>query len=80
MEGDGADLEGGESDVQAGPALDAPADGRTARPEPFEHTFGAQAHPAESAASDPTSRDTHRADPTRASEPNTVTLPQTPES
>lgn len=28
-------------------------DGRVARPEPFEHTFGAQAHPAETAASDP---------------------------
>jgi len=29
-------------------------DRRTARPEPFEHTFGADAHPAETAASDPT--------------------------
>ncbi|HUR34753.1 MAG TPA: hypothetical protein VM032_13215 [Vicinamibacterales bacterium] len=29
------------------------ADSRQARPEPFEHTFGAQAHPAEPATSDP---------------------------
>jgi hypothetical protein len=29
-------------------------DSRTARPEPFEHTFGALAHPAETATSDPT--------------------------
>ncbi len=29
-------------------------DSRTARPEPFEHTFGALAHPAETATGDPT--------------------------
>ncbi len=33
---------------------EANTDSRTARPEPFEHTFGAQAHPAETATSDPT--------------------------
>jgi hypothetical protein len=33
--------------------IEASPDSRTARPEPFEHTFGAQAHPAETATSDP---------------------------
>ena len=32
----------------------AAPDSRTARPEPFEHTFGALAHPAETTTSDPT--------------------------
>lgn len=44
-------------------------DSRTARPEPFEHTFGAQAHPAETQASDPT----HSANPPAA--PRSEPLP-----
>ncbi|MGE3517919.1 MAG: hypothetical protein AB7J63_03115, partial [Vicinamibacterales bacterium] len=54
------------------------ADSRTARPEPFEHTFGAQAHPAEPAAGDPASRDdrvdnsTQPADPTIAPPPTST--------
>jgi hypothetical protein len=34
-------------------AVEESSDSRESRPEPFEHTFGAQAHPAEPAASDP---------------------------
>ena len=37
-------------DVQA---PEAHVDSRTGRPEPFEHAFGAGAHPAEPATSDP---------------------------
>ena len=32
---------------------DSPSDVRESRPEPFAHTFGAVAHPAEPATSDP---------------------------
>ena len=39
--------------ADAGERVSAP-DSRTARPEPFEHTFGATAHPAETATGDPT--------------------------
>ncbi|MEQ1908544.1 MAG: hypothetical protein ABMA15_06960 [Vicinamibacterales bacterium] len=43
------------ADAVAAVSIHASApDSRTARPEPFEHTFGAQAHPAETATSDPT--------------------------
>jgi hypothetical protein len=56
------------------------ADGRTARPEPFEHTFGAQAHPAEPTAADPTARGTSGEDILRASEPTAVTPRATTES
>lgn len=56
----GSDEDGGDTDVsQAAPSTAGEQDtemrdSRSARPEPFEHTFGAQAHPAEQAASDPT--------------------------
>ena len=40
------------SSVRSTPADPAP-DSRVSRPEPFEHTFGAHAHPAEVTAKDP---------------------------
>jgi hypothetical protein len=58
-EGDAAATESAATESSAGDspaathAADADSDRREARPEPFEHTFGAQAHPAEDAASDP---------------------------
>ena len=45
-------------------------DSRAARPEPFEHTFGAQAHPAEAAASDPGVSTTPAAGSTAGKEPS----------
>jgi hypothetical protein len=39
-------------------------DNRIVRPEPFEHTFGAQAHPAETATGDPS----HSSAPASSSE------------
>lgn len=82
-EGDGgADDEGGaegesDSTSQETAVDDGGSDGRAARPEPFEHTFGAQAHPAEAAASDPTNQQTAPAAPAQApSEPSTPEQPQ----
>ncbi len=53
----GADDEGGaegETDESMpDQAAEAGADAREARPELFEHAFGAQAHPAEAAVSEP---------------------------
>jgi hypothetical protein len=44
----------GDSGLDTPVSRSAPvADSRSARPEPFEHTFGAQAHPAEPTAGDP---------------------------
>lgn len=54
-------------------------DSRSARPEPFEHTFGAQAHPAEQAASDPTHAHPAPASPAPADAPAPAPVePQTP--
>ena len=49
----GADTDADANAAASSEHTSAP-DSRTARPEPFEHTFGAQAHPAETATSDPT--------------------------
>jgi hypothetical protein len=51
-------------------------DTRTVRPEPFEHTFGAQAHPAEPAASDPSH--TSASAPARSQEPVSAAEPALP--
>jgi hypothetical protein len=48
--GDGVDAE---QTPAPEPPADAPVDVRVARPEPIEHAFGAQTHPAETAVSDP---------------------------
>lgn len=54
-------------------------DSRSARPEPFEHTFGAQAHPAEQAASDPTHAHPAPASPAPADAPAPAPVePQAP--
>ena len=74
----GSDDEGGadgEMDASMPEADDvASSDGRAARPEPFEHTFGAQAHPAESAASDPSAEPA--APPQAPREPSEPEQPQ----
>ena len=55
----------------------ASGDGRAARPEPFEHIFGAQAHPAEAAASDPAAEPAAPPAPVAApSEPSEPEQPQ----
>ena len=53
-------------------------DGRVARPEPFEHTFGAQAHPAETAASDPAAEPA--APPAPAAAPSEPSEPEQPQA
>ena len=69
-----------------GQAPTAPeVDSRTARPEPFEHAFGAQAHPAEPAASDPGPARVESGDPgstqptTPADTPSPVSPPAVPD-
>ncbi len=82
----GADDDGAEPETR-GPSPTAPhvgqevemRDSRSARPEPFEHTFGAQAHPAEQAASDPTHAHPVPASPAPADAPAPAPVePQTP--
>lgn len=51
-------------------------DVRQARPEPFEHAFGAQTHPAEPAASDPA----HASAPTSQAPASNATPGERPES
>ena len=81
-ETDGPATDGGADDDGAGPnegddlGSDAPTgaepemrDNRSARPEPFEHTFGAQTHPAEQAVSDPTHAHAAPASPVRTDAP-----------
>lgn len=54
-------------------------DSRSARPEPFELTFGVQAHPAEQAASDPTHAHPAPASQAQADAPEPAPVePQTP--
>lgn len=86
-EGAGEEERSGRSDESAAaspPQTDGvhgePADSRTARPEPFEHTFGAQAHPAEPAAGDPSSRGDRGDDTTGTAEPPIATARPTAES
>jgi hypothetical protein len=73
------------SDEQHVPEAATPVlDSRAARPEPFEHTFGAQSHPAETAASDPGLSTTPAANTTApevpaAPEPSVDTPTATPE-
>lgn len=84
--GAGADDESAEPESSSPTTTAAPADrevemrdNRSARPEPFEHTFGAQAHPAEQAASDPTHAHPAPASPAQADAPVTAPVePQTP--
>ncbi len=59
-------------------AAESDADGRTARPEPFEHAFGAQAHPAEEAASDPSAR--QAAPPAPVGPPSEPSEPEQPQA
>ena len=66
-EDSGADEEPGTNTGADAVERAAAPDSRTARPEPFEHTFGAQAHPAETATSDPTHSASTTPDTTRSS-------------
>ena len=71
-------MESETDETDAAPAGEDPAqeteagvpDSRAARPEPFEHTFGAQAHPAEAAASDPGVSTAPAAEATAGNEPS----------
>jgi hypothetical protein len=52
----GAESDAFEGEAESGSSESSSApdgDTREVRPEPFEHTFGAQAHPAETTVSDP---------------------------
>ncbi len=53
-------------------------DGRAARPEPFEHIVGAQAHPAEAAASDPAAEPA--APPAPVAAPSESSEPEQPQA
>ncbi|MGE3959113.1 MAG: hypothetical protein AB7H96_20530 [Vicinamibacterales bacterium] len=84
-EGDGdaeTGAEVGASSSAPSPESDGDAsDVRTTRPVPFEHAFGAQAHPAESAASDPAGSPaaSPRAESTSGSPEPAGDTPATPE-
>jgi len=83
--GDGEDsaIDGATEFTGADDAPGQSADSRQSRPEPFEHAFGAQAHPDEPAAGDPASAPSSSSPVTRESEPEpeepTSSKPSAPE-
>lgn len=89
LSADEADFEGGTDrggTDQAGSNhdIERSADSRSARPEMFEHAFGAQAHPAEPAVKDPAPTPTvspsgSQADQSPANEPTSSDPSATPE-
>ncbi len=77
----GADDEGGsegDTDASTESTEVSSSDGRAARPEPFEHTFGAQAHPAEAATSDPAAQ--QAAPPAPTETPRESSEPEQPQA
>ncbi len=80
-DGGGDDEGGAEGDIDAStpePADLASSDARAARPELFEHAFGAQAHPAEAAASDPAAQ--QAAPPAPVEAPREPSQPEQPQA
>jgi hypothetical protein len=84
-QGDGEDsaIDTTAEQTGADDAIEQSADSRESRPEPFEHAFGAQAHPDEPATGDPANAPAPSSPAERESEPQseepTSSKPSAPE-